>query len=274
MSARSGATGRRSSPARPGLVGGWLVRRLARRRAPTSSASCATGCPQSELVRGGLLEQREGRPRRRARSGAAGARARRVRDRHRHPPRRADASSAIANRNPVSTFETQHRRHLGAARSLPPQPDGASRSWSRRPTRPTATQRQLPYDEETPLAGPAPLRRQQVVRRPDRAEPTPTTYGLPVGDHALRQLLRRRRPELEPHRARHDPLGAARRSGRSSAPTAQFVRDYFYVEDGAAAYMLLAEQLAARPGAARRGVQLLERDAGHGAASWSSRSSR
>jgi len=27
----------------------------------------------------------------------------------------------------------------------------------------------------------------------------------------------------------------------------QFVRDYFYVEDGAAAYMLLAEQLAARP---------------------------
>ena len=26
-----------------------------------------------------------------------------------------------------------------------------------------------------------------------------------------------------------------------------FVRDYFYVEDGAAAYMLLAEQLAADP---------------------------
>ena len=31
----------------------------------------------------------------------------------------------------------------------------------------------------------------------------------------------------------------------------KFVRDYFYVEDGAAAYMLLAEQLAGRPGAAR-----------------------
>ena len=28
---------------------------------------------------------------------------------------------------------------------------------------------------------------------------------------------------------------------------ASFVRDYFYVEDGAAAYMLLAEQLAGRP---------------------------
>ena len=29
----------------------------------------------------------------------------------------------------------------------------------------------------------------------------------------------------------------------------QFTRDYFYVEDGARAYMLLAEQLAATPGA-------------------------
>jgi len=27
----------------------------------------------------------------------------------------------------------------------------------------------------------------------------------------------------------------------------QYIRDYFYVEDGAAAYMLLAEQLSARP---------------------------
>ena len=43
----------------------------------------------------------------------------------------------------------------------------------------------------------------------------------------------------------------------------QFVRDYFYVEDGAAAYMHLAEQLAAEPAAAWRGVQLLQRDASH-----------
>ena len=51
----------------------------------------------------------------------------------------------------------------------------------------------------------------------------------------------------------------------------KFVRDYFYVEDGAARYMLLAEQLAGAAGAARRGVQFLQRDAGHGAANWSSR---
>ena len=38
------------------------------------------------------------------------------------------------------------------------------------------------------------------------------------------------------------------------------IRDYFYVEDGVAAYMLLAERLG-RPGVARRGVQLLQRAA-------------
>ena len=39
-------------------------------------------------------------------------------------------------------------------------------------------------------------------------------------DHPLRQPLRRRRPELEPDRARHDPVGHSRASARSSAPTA------------------------------------------------------
>ena len=117
----------------------------------------------------------------------------------------------IANRNPVSTFETNIARDVGAARSVPPQPDGASRSSSPRPTRPTATRQKLPYDETTPLQGAASLRRQQVVRGPDRAD-LRDTYGLPVADHALRQLLRRRRPELEPHRARHDPIGPPRRA--------------------------------------------------------------
>ena len=42
----------------------------------------------------------------------------------------------------------------------------------------------------------------------------------------------------------------------------QFTRDYLYVEDGARAYLLLAEQLAARPALARRSLQLLLRAAG------------
>ena len=45
----------------------------------------------------------------------------------------------------------------------------------------------------------------------------------------------------------------------------QFTRDYLYVEDGARAYLLLAEQLAARPDAARRGLQLFLRAADDGA---------
>ena len=53
----------------------------------------------------------------------------------------------------------------------------------------------------------------------------------------------------------------------------QFVRDYFYVEDGADAYMTLAEALAARPELAGRGVQLLQRDPGDRARPGPARSS-
>ncbi len=47
-----------------------------------------------------------------------------------------------------------------------------------------------------------------------------------------------------------------------------YVRDYFYVEDGAAAYLLLAETTRRRPDLRGRGVQLLQRDSSHGAATW------
>ena len=47
----------------------------------------------------------------------------------------------------------------------------------------------------------------------------------------------------------------------------QFVRDYFYVEDGAAAYMHLAEQLGGPPGRiTRAGIQLFQREPGDGVA--------
>ncbi len=48
-----------------------------------------------------------------------------------------------------------------------------------------------------------------------------------------------------------------------------FIRDYFYVEDGAIAYMLLAEKLAADPTLARARLQFLERDPDQRARSWS-----
>jgi len=63
---------------------------------------------------------------------------------------------------------------------------------------------------------------------------------------ALRELLRRRRSELE----RIVP-GTIRSILRGERPVirsdGEFVLDYFYVEDGAAAYMLLAENLHCRP---------------------------
>jgi CDP-glucose 4,6-dehydratase len=51
---------------------------------------------------------------------------------------------------------------------------------------------------------------------------------------------------LEPHRTRYDPLHLAWKTTviRSNG---HYVRDYFYVEDGAAAYMLLVEKLAEMP---------------------------
>ena len=126
----------------------------------------------------------------------------------------------IANRNPVSTFETNVGRHLVAARGLPPEPRWSSRSCSPRRTRPTATTTTLPYTEETPLRRAPSLRRQQVVRGSDRA-------GLrdhlrhAGGHHALRKLLRRRGSQLEPDRARDDPLRRCAASGRSFVRTAR-----------------------------------------------------
>ena len=126
-------------------------------------------------------------------------------------------SSAIANRNPVSTFESNIARHLDAARGLPPQPDGeADRrrlvgQGLRRP-------RSAALRRGDAAAGPHPVRRQQVVRGPDRADLR--RHLRPAGgDHPLRQFLRRRRPQLESHRAGHDPLDRCAASARSSAPT-------------------------------------------------------
>ena len=110
----------------------------------------------------------------------------------------------------------------------------------------------LPYDEDTPLQGRHPYDVSKSCADLI-AQTYAVTYGLPVaitrcgnfyggGDlnwnrivpGTIRSVLRGQRPVI-----------------RSDGT---FIRDYFYVEDGAAAYLLLAEALAARPdaGAARR----------------------
>lgn len=223
-----------------GLVGGWLVRRLLAAGAPVVCL-VRDWVPQSELVRAGMLAQ------------AISVRGD-VRD-HALLERvlgeyevdtvihlAAQTIVPIANRNPVSTFETNIGGTwalLEACRRSPIVKQIVLASSDKA----YGDQERLPYDEETPLQGRHPYDVSKSCADLI-AQAYAVTYGLPVaitrcgnfyggGDlnwnrivpGTIRSVLRGQRPVI-------------RSDGR-------FVRDYFYVEDGAAAYMLLAERLAA-----------------------------
>jgi CDP-glucose 4,6-dehydratase len=148
----------------------------------------------------------------------------------------------IANRNPVSTLQT----NIGGTWALL---EACRRSPRVRQVvlassdKAYGDQEQLPYDESTPLQGRHPY---DVSKSCGDliGQMYAITYGLPVaitrcgnffggGDlnwnrlvpGTIRSVLRNERPII-----------------RSDG---QYVRDYFYIEDGAGAYMLLAEKLAA-----------------------------
>jgi len=151
---------------------------------------------------------------------------------------------SIANRNPVSTFETNVQGTwvlLEACRRSPAVKQIVVASSDKA----YGDQEILPYSETTPLQGIHPYDVSKscadLIARAYHV-----TYRLPVaitrcgnfyggGDlnwnrivpGTIRSVLRGQRPII-----------------RSDG---QYIRDYFYVEDGAAAYMLLAERLAAQP---------------------------
>lgn len=150
----------------------------------------------------------------------------------------------IANRNPVSTFET----NIGGTWALL---EACRRSPRVRQIviassdKAYGDQDQLPYDETTPLEGRHPYDVSKSCADLI-ALSYAATYDVPVsttrcgnfyggGDlnwnrivpGTIRSVLRGERPVI-----------------RSDGT---HVRDYFYVEDGAAAYMLLAERMAADP---------------------------
>jgi CDP-glucose 4,6-dehydratase len=153
----------------------------------------------------------------------------------------------IANRNPVSTFESNIRGTwslLEACRRSPLVRQIVVASSDKA----YGDQVQLPYDEETPLQGRHPYDVSKSCADLI-ARAYAVSYGLPVvvtrcgnfyggGDlnwnrivpGTIRSVVRGQRPVI-----RSDGL---------------HVRDYFYVEDGAAAYMHLAECLAADRGLA------------------------
>jgi len=225
-----------------GLVGGWLVKRLI---AAGADVVCLVrdSVPQSEFVRAGLAEQ-----------------VRIVEGNVCDQPLverilgeyevdtvihlAAQTIVSIANRNPVSTFESNIAGTwtiLEACRRSPAVRQIVVASSDKA----YGDQETLPYHEHTPLQGRHPYDVSKSCADLI-AHAYAATYDLPVavtrcgnffggGDlnwnrlvpGTIRSIIRGQRPII-------------RSNGR-------FVRDYFYVEDGAAAYMLLAEQLAARP---------------------------
>jgi CDP-glucose 4,6-dehydratase len=224
-----------------GLVGGWLVRRLIDLEADVVCL-VRDWIPQSELVRADLID-----------------RVKVVRGDVRDQPLlerilgehevdtvihlAAQTIVGIANRNPASTFET----NVGGTWSL-------LEACRRSPTvkqivmassdKAYGSHERLPYDEAAPLQGRHPY---DVSKSAADliAQSYAVTFGLPVaitrcgnfyggGDlnwnrivpGTIRSVIRGERPII-----------------RSDGT---YVRDYFYVEDGAASYLALAEALAGK----------------------------
>jgi len=150
----------------------------------------------------------------------------------------------IANRNPISTFESNIQgtwNLLEACRHSPLVKSIVVASSDKA----YGDQEVLPYSENTPLAGQHPYDVSKSCADLI-AGAYAKSYGLPVvitrcgnfyggGDLNWNRIV----------------SGTIRSLYRGQAPVirsdGQFIRDYFYVEDGAAAYMLLAERLIEDP---------------------------
>jgi CDP-glucose 4,6-dehydratase len=222
-----------------GLVGGWLVKRLL---AASADVVCLVRdwLPKCELVRSGLIE--------RVKIVRGDVRDQELLERTLGEYEidtvihlAAQTIVGVANRNPVSTFDTNIRGTwalLEACRRSPSVKQIVIASSDKA----YGDQTQLPYAEDAPLKGRHPYDVSKSCADLI-AQAYAHSYQLPVaitrcgnfyggGDlnwnrivpGTIRAVLRGQRPVI--------------RSDGS------YIRDYFYVEDGAAAYMLLAERLA------------------------------
>ena len=221
-----------------GLVGGWLVRQLVEAGADVVCL-VRDWVPQSELVRASLIENVKV-VRGDVRDQALLEQILGEYEISTVIHLAAQTIVTIANRNPISTFET----NIGGTWALL---EACRRSLTVRQIVLASSDKaygdheSLPYDEETPLQGRHPYDVSKSCADLI-AQAYATTYDLPLaitrcgnfyggGDlnwnrivpGTIRSVLRGNRPII-----------------RSDG---QYIRDYFYVEDGAAAYMLLAEKL-------------------------------
>ncbi len=223
-----------------GLVGSRLVRRLVEAKADVVCL-VRDWVPQSELVRTGLIE-RVKTVRGDIRDAVLMERVLGEYEIDTVFHLAAQTIVGIANRNPVSTLDVNIAGTytiLEACRRSPLVKQVILASSDKA----YGDQENLPYDELTPLEGRHPYDVSKSCADLI-AQAYATSFGLPVaitrcgnfyggGDlnwnriipGTIRSVLRGTRPVI-----------------RSDG---HYIRDYFYVEDGAAAYMLLAEALAA-----------------------------
>ena len=224
-----------------GLVGGWLTRRLIEAGADVVCL-VRDWVPQQELIRSSLIEKvTVVRGDLRDRDVLERALGEYEIDTVMHLA--AQAIVCVANRNPISTFESNIQgtwNLLEACRRSP----GVHSIVVASSDKAYGDQEILPYNEDTPLRGQHPYDVSKSCADLI-THAYAKTYDLPVavtrcgnffggGDlnwnrivpGTIRAVLRGERPVI-----------------RSDG---HFVRDYFYVEDGAAAYMLLAEELSSR----------------------------
>lgn len=222
-----------------GFVGGWLIRRLLDLGADVVCL-VRDWVPKSELVRCKLIEQVK------VVRGDVQDQALLERSLGEYEidtviHLAAQTIVGIANRNPVSTFETNIGGTwslLEACRHSPTVKQIVLASSDKA----YGEHDRLPYDEQTPLQGHHPYDVSKTCADLI-AQTYAKTYDLPVvitrcgnfyggGDLNWNRLV----------------PGTIRAVLRGQRPTIRsdgnYVRDYFYVEDGAAAYTLLAEQLA------------------------------
>lgn len=222
-----------------GLVGGWLVKSLLKAKADVVCL-VRDWIPQCELVRTGLInEVKTVRGDIRDRSLLERILGEFEVDTVMHLA--AQTIVTIANRNPISTFESNIEgtwNLLEACHRSPKVKQIVTASSDKA----YGDQMNLPYNEMTPLQGQHPYDVSKSCA--DLIAHTyAVSFDLPVaitrcgnfyggGDLNWNRII----------------PGTIRSIERGQQPIIRsdglFIRDYFYVEDGAAAYMLLAEKLA------------------------------
>ncbi len=225
-----------------GLVGGWLVKRLLESGADVVCV-VRDWVPQSELVRSRDIE--------RVRVVRGDLRDRDCLERTLGEYEvntvfhlAAQTIVGIANRNPISTFESNIAgtwNLLEACRRSPEVKSIVVASSDKA----YGDQDVLPYSEETPLQGKHPYDVSKSCADLI-AQTYAVTYSLPVAVTRCGNFYGG--GDLNWNRIVPGTIRSALKGERPIIRSdGSYIRDYFYVEDGAAAYMLLAKTLIDNP---------------------------